>query len=110
MPMHEMQLGVDVYKSRRRCGVMLCRWCRVNDDALLRVPHLEAVQMKTHQAPVLPAEQAHWLIGRDGGAAAIAYVVEARTALPQLNRVLPREVTASDPIFAAGFCFEIVIA
>src|SRR5262245_26811370 len=77
---------------------MLRRWCRVNDHACLRAPHLEALEMKTHQSPVLTAEQSHWLIGRDGGAAAIAYLPEARTALPQLNRVPPREATASDPL------------
>ena len=89
---------VDVYKSRRRCGVLLRRLCLVGSGASLRVPDLEAVQVKPRQAPVLAAQQAYWVIGRDSRAAAIAHVPEARTAPPQLNRARSWKQTAFDPI------------
>jgi hypothetical protein len=54
--------------------------------------------MKARQAPVLAADQAHWVVGRDNSAAAIAKVPEARTALPQLDRVRSRKETAFDPM------------
>jgi hypothetical protein len=77
---------------------LLRRLCLVGSGACLRVPDLEAVEVKPRQAPVLAAQQTHWVIGRDSRAAAIAHVPEARTALPQLNRARSRKQTAFDPI------------
>jgi hypothetical protein len=80
------------------CEERLRRLCRVGPDASLRVPDLEAVEMKPRQAPVLTAQQRHGGAGRDRCAAAIAHVSEARTAPPQLNRARSRKQTAFDPI------------
>jgi hypothetical protein len=54
--------------------------------------------MKTNQALLLTADQAHWIIGRDNSAAAIAKVPEARAALPKLNRMRSWKETAFDPM------------
>ena len=56
------------------------------DDAdfvrCLEVPDLVTVEVKPDQAPILAAEQKHWVIARDRGAAAITYMPEAGAALP----------------------------
>jgi hypothetical protein len=56
------------------------------DDAdfvrFLEVPDLVTVDVKTDQAPILAAEQKHYVITRDSGAAAIAYMPEACAAMP----------------------------
>jgi hypothetical protein len=89
---------VDVYKSRRRRGVLLRRLCLVGPSAPLGVPDLKALQVKPRQVPVLSTQQAHWVIGRDSRAAAIAHVPEARTAPPQLDRACSWKQTAFNPI------------
>ena len=89
---------VDVYKRRRRREVLLRQRCRVGPDASLRVPDLEAVEMKSRQAPVLIAKKTHWVVGRDRCAAAVAHVPEARAAPPQLDRVRSWEQTEFDPM------------
>jgi hypothetical protein len=80
------------------CEELLRRLCRVGPAASLRVPDLEAVEMKPRQAPVLTAKQTHWVVGRDNCAAAIAHVPEARTAPPQFDRVRSWKETAFDPM------------
>src|SRR5262245_64548478 len=54
--------------------------------------------MKPYQVPVLTAQQAHWVIGRDSRTAAIAHMPEACTAPPQLNRVRSWKQTAFNPM------------
>jgi hypothetical protein len=66
-------------------------------DLSLGVPDLKTFAVKTERSPIIRANQAHPVSGRDCEAATIAGLPEAGS-VPQLNRAITRKAAVFNPV------------